>query len=432
MKVWALFALFLVFQFSFGQAPYWTRSKNNEKQGDEKSLQFPSITTVDSTSTDLNIPHPRMDAVTWADGKGNVYVFGGRGTDEEKNVGSLNDLWIWNTQEESWEYVTGERKISKKNLNEFIETPSNRQGAISWVDSKGNFYLFGGNTDGQGTNLNDFWQFDIKNRKWLNLNKVQSYNNKNPNVEKGKLTELYPGSRSYAASWADRKGNLWLFGGLVFDENIRESNTLNDLWKFDISKRKWQWVSGETTNEANNNENTESRNEPASRSHTAYWLDEENDRLWIYGGFSSTSHESPNKSDMWYFDLKKEVWVKQEDFINEEKEDFIFPANVFLKQVNPGNRVSPIFWKGRDGTFWLFGGQVVSFNGKIEVDPSLWQFDPKRSLWREVYSSNTPYVFSGASIFSGDQNTFWLFGGIFYDDKRNVHYSNYMWNLKFN
>lgn len=40
------------------------------------------------------------------------------------------------------------------------------------------------------------------------------------------------GSRQFAASWKDSKGNFWLFGGNGFDSTGTQHD-LNDLWKFD-------------------------------------------------------------------------------------------------------------------------------------------------------------------------------------------------------
>jgi len=52
-----------------------------------------------------------------------------------------------------------------------------------------------------------------------------------------------PGSRSWASSWTDSSGNLWLFGGYGYDayDNL---GSLNDLWIFDSSTNEWKWADG--------------------------------------------------------------------------------------------------------------------------------------------------------------------------------------------
>jgi hypothetical protein len=44
-----------------------------------------------------------------------------------------------------------------------------------------------------------------------------------------------PGGRDSAASWIDKDGNLWLFGGEGFDSADAWGTGLNDLWMFDPS-----------------------------------------------------------------------------------------------------------------------------------------------------------------------------------------------------
>src|SRR5271155_5705447 len=40
-----------------------------------------------------------------------------------------------------------------------------------------------------------------------------------------------PGARQNAMTWADKAGNLWLFGGYGYDSSGK-SNLLNDLWQY--------------------------------------------------------------------------------------------------------------------------------------------------------------------------------------------------------
>src|SRR4029079_318480 len=42
-----------------------------------------------------------------------------------------------------------------------------------------------------------------------------------------------PGARDFSATWKDNTGNLWLFGGLGYDNS--SVGYLNDLWKYNPS-----------------------------------------------------------------------------------------------------------------------------------------------------------------------------------------------------
>ncbi|MEI6022217.1 MAG: kelch repeat-containing protein, partial [Bacteroidota bacterium] len=47
-------------------------------------------------------PGSRSNAVTWIDGSGNVYLFGGFGYDAFANLGNLGDLWKYNPITNQW------------------------------------------------------------------------------------------------------------------------------------------------------------------------------------------------------------------------------------------------------------------------------------------------------------------------------------------
>ena len=86
------------------------------------------------------------------------------------------------------------------------------------------------------------WEYDLTSREWTwvsgsNItNEVGSYGTKGiPHPSN------MPRARKASISWLDASGNLWLFGGNVYD------GRLNDLWKFDISTQLWTWVVGSNT-----------------------------------------------------------------------------------------------------------------------------------------------------------------------------------------
>jgi hypothetical protein len=41
-----------------------------------------------------------------------------------------------------------------------------------------------------------------------------------------------PGGRYGAATWTDRQGSLWLFGGYGYDDTGLRGGVLNDMWEF--------------------------------------------------------------------------------------------------------------------------------------------------------------------------------------------------------
>ena len=53
----------------------------------------PGIYGTEGTAAPGNIPGVRANAVSWTDGSGNFWLFGGTGWDSAGNLGNLNDLW---------------------------------------------------------------------------------------------------------------------------------------------------------------------------------------------------------------------------------------------------------------------------------------------------------------------------------------------------
>jgi hypothetical protein len=113
--------------------------------------------------------------------------------------------------------------------------PGSRQNALTWVDTGGAFWLFGGASyDSTRTNesrLNDFWTFDPASLKW-------TFVSGHYYAQPGQYGSLgipdpanMPGSRDASGVWTDPDGYLWIFGGLGHDASGLLGE-LSDLWKY--------------------------------------------------------------------------------------------------------------------------------------------------------------------------------------------------------
>ena len=132
--------------------------------------------------------------------------------------------------------------------------PGGREYAVSWTDSNGNFWLFGGmGYDSVGTlgfGLNDLWEFNPTTKMWTwvsGSNTVPGANGSQPGVygtQGVPATTNVPGGRFGAVSWIDSNGNFWLFGGNGQDA---PNGFLNDLWEFSPTTKMWTWMSGSNT-----------------------------------------------------------------------------------------------------------------------------------------------------------------------------------------
>ena len=143
--------------------------------------------------------------------------------------------WIWegglNTVNASGVYGT-QGTASASNV------PGARYSASSWIDSSGNFWLFGGvgyDLSGGAGNLNDLWRYSPSTGQWT---WISGGNGDSASGVYGTLgtaaASNVPGARYSASSWIDSSGNLWLFGGDGYD-STGDLGYLNDLWQFNPS-----------------------------------------------------------------------------------------------------------------------------------------------------------------------------------------------------
>jgi N-acetylneuraminic acid mutarotase len=114
-----------------------------------------------------NVPGGRVLAVPFRDPGGRLWLFGGAGYDSAGANTVLNDLWMFDPVTSEWTWVSGGPLGMEIGLygTKGETDPSNRPGAryygVSWVDTLGNFWLFGGwGNDAYGgfTFLNDLWK----------------------------------------------------------------------------------------------------------------------------------------------------------------------------------------------------------------------------------------------------------------------------------
>jgi N-acetylneuraminic acid mutarotase len=113
-----------------------------------------------------NKPGSRNFGLTWIDASGNLWLFGGFGYGASISYGELNDLWKYNINTGQWTWVNGDNSAKNfgtygtKSIANAFNTPGSRNGNISWIDSLGNQWLFGGNGYASTTSgyLNDLWK----------------------------------------------------------------------------------------------------------------------------------------------------------------------------------------------------------------------------------------------------------------------------------
>jgi len=354
----------------------------------------------------------RLGAVTWSDGSGHFWMFGGYGFDSTGTAGFLNDLWEFNPATNQWTWMGGSSAVKCTEVIEATQCgqpgvygaqgtpatsniPGGRENAVSWTDSKGNFWLFGGyGYDSNGTlrNLNDLWEFNPATSAWTWISGSTTVNHTNgqPGVY-GVLgvpaSGNMPGGRTKAVSWTDTKGNLWLFGGYGSDSNDAIGD-LNDLWVFDTSNGEWTWMAGGAyggrPGAFESWMTPAAGNYPGARQSATSWTDSDGN-FWLYGGVGVDSAGILGElDDLWEFSSLTNQWAwmgGNSTFIPRTNGE-IGQLAVYgvLQQPNfantPGGLDSAMGWTDKNGNLWLYGGYGFDANGSAGYFNDLWEYQP--------------------------------------------------------
>ncbi|HZL28526.1 MAG TPA: Ig-like domain repeat protein [Acidobacteriaceae bacterium] len=116
--------------------------------------------------------------------------------------------------------------------------PGGRAAAVSWTDTNGTLWLFGGNgLDGTGKMgyLNDLWEYVNTGGEWVWMGGSSTSGQPGVYGTLGKpAAGVIPGGRFNSTSWSDSSGNFWFFGGLGIDDSDTVGS-LNDMWEYEVA-----------------------------------------------------------------------------------------------------------------------------------------------------------------------------------------------------
>jgi hypothetical protein len=342
------------------------------------------------------VPGARAQASAWTDASGNFWLFGGFGYDSGGSRGPLNDLWKFSPGAGIWTWVSGADTVQAYGSYGAQGTPAAgnvpgaRTGAVSWIDSAGNLWLFGGqgNTATSGGYLNDLWEFSPSagtpgagTWTWVSgtsaRNQAGSYGTQGTSAAGNA-----PGGRTGASSWVDSLGNLWLFGGSGYDY-AGNPGYLNDLWEFNPTAGTWTWVSGSNTSNGNSSYGTvgipSASNEPGARDVATSWVDASGN-FWLFGGYGLDSTNvfanAGNLGDLWGFSPATGLWTWIDGSSAAGYAGNYGAPGMPAFSNAPSGRQASAPWVDAAGNLWLLGGLGVDSNGNPGDLNDLWKYTP--------------------------------------------------------
>lgn len=188
------------------------------------------------TPATTNTPGARVRPALWRDAKGDVWLFGGR-----NGTGDFHDTWRFEPATTNWTWMKGtnlQKQASifgTQNVPDAANLPASRAHALSWLDSQGRFWLYGG-LGQSGTSssvaLYDLWRYEPLTNNWV---WVRDGVNSTQFAVYGTLgsstATTRPGAKYYSHSWIDPRGRLCVFGGEGYSDVT--AGLQNDFWRFE-------------------------------------------------------------------------------------------------------------------------------------------------------------------------------------------------------
>jgi len=359
-----------LWKYNGGQWTWMSGSDNIDQSGTYGIMGTPDA---------ANTPGAREGAATWTDKSGNLWLFGG----DNGGASMYNDFWKFSAGQWTWMGQASSDIGGGICGTQGVAAPTNFPGArtepVTWTDSSGNLWMFGGNgidCDGIPAALNDLWRYSGGEWTWISGTSLIPPIYVGVYGTKGVASpDNIPPGRFLATGFTDTSGDFWLFGG--FDGN----NNLNDLWKY--SAGEWTWISGSNTVNQPSTFGVEgtaaTTNVPGARSGASGWTDNSGN-FWIQGGteyyqLSTYESEALNVNEMWKFSGGQWTWVDGANTPTEPQ-----PVYGILGQPSPTNdpgaRWGAASWTDASGNFWLYGGYGRTqflFDGSFN---DLWEYQP--------------------------------------------------------
>jgi len=342
-----------------------------------------------------NNPSARSSVSGWADHNGNLWIYGGITPGSNGSGGPLNDLWEFDVSRQMWAWIEGTNEPGQhptygtKGVASPTTNPGGGTGSTSCTDNQGNLWLFGGGDYGSDQQIgNSLWEFNVTTSEWAWVTGNTLLNSTGEYGTQGvAATTNTPGSRLGATCWGDNIGNIWLFGGDGFDNNVAQTvpMELNDLWKFNIATGEWTWESGSSTRNALGSYGTQgveaASNVPSARSGVTGWADH-NGNLWIFGGSAiDTANIDGTEpiNDLWRYNPANGRWTWMSGSSTPDAPSVYGTLGVPAAANTPGARGSNTPWVDSNGDLWLFGqgdeydGVGVTYGGTLN---DVWRYQP--------------------------------------------------------
>ncbi len=359
--------------------------------GDTAHWQVP-VHGVAGTYDNSNHPSGGYEGVSWTGKDGRFWYFESHYRDAGNGASWGSDLWCYDPAIEQWAWVKGPAAPNHSGHYgiQGVESPDNLPpargfGAASWTDTSGGLWMFGGYAYiGNDVYYADLWRYDPVTNNWTWMSGPQQPDMAPVWGEQGVPAPAnQPGSRhEIIATWVDQSNDLWLFGGMYFDNGLPIGS---DLWRYSIEDNVWTWMKGPNTPWSPGTYGIrgveDPQNSPAARWAATTWTDRHGD-LWLFGGRRSNNWVE-DLNDMWRYRPSTNNWTWMNgppgivsdtgtSGIRCEEEDAFNPNSRFEAKAR---------WTDSSGDLWLWGGNAGTVDQNRTYLNDLWKYDIPTTRW---------------------------------------------------
>ncbi|MCB0362944.1 MAG: hypothetical protein KDD35_09480, partial [Bdellovibrionales bacterium] len=221
----------------------WTWIAGSSTQG--AARVFGTINVEASANT----PGAREWGATWVHSDGNLYLFGGSFPGLYQWQG---DFWRLNSSTGEWAHIgqqvgtSGGGSFGVKGVSSPTNYPGRRYAGAYWTDPSGNFWLMGGEGNGENGSdnyLNDMWKYDPVVHEWTYMTGGRNGGQALPGVKLSSDPLNTPGQTTVPSWTSDSAGNFYLIAGWGRASSGGEQN-LNMLYRFNTTSGEWTWLAG--------------------------------------------------------------------------------------------------------------------------------------------------------------------------------------------
>ncbi|MGC1240650.1 MAG: kelch repeat-containing protein [Chryseosolibacter sp.] len=209
----------------------WTWMRGDDRISDD------GVYGTKGMAHESNEPGARGALIGWTDMDGNLWLFGGFG-----NGGYMNDLWKYEPATNLWTWMSGDDIPNQagvygtQGMPDAANKPGARSSSSASVGKNGEFWMFGGYDPSAGGRINDLWKYEPATNLWTWISGDQTGWQEGIYGTKGKADpDNKPGARDEPVLWADKDGDVWMFGGRYSSEAY---GVFNDLWKYEVATQR--------------------------------------------------------------------------------------------------------------------------------------------------------------------------------------------------